>query len=78
MKKFRNEVWISDEDYDIIENIPAGRDMTKEEYDAFHRAIHKYYFDSLDDDYIALKFAAGLLVYTLISMFIGFTIGYMI
>jgi hypothetical protein len=78
MKKFRNEVWISDEDYDLLQGVGGGRKMTDEQLAAWNRTINTYYFDSLDDDYIGLKFAAGLLVYTLISMFVGFVIGYLI
>lgn len=32
MKKFRNRVWIPDEDYDIINTIVPGKRMTDEQY----------------------------------------------
>jgi hypothetical protein len=74
MKKFRGEVWITDEDYDIIEGIPADREMTKQEIEALHRAINKYYF-SYYDDYIGLKFGIGFLIYTFLCMLTGLFVG---
>jgi hypothetical protein len=77
MKKFRDRIWISDEDYDIIENIPAGRKMTEKESEVLRRVINQYYF-SYQDDYIGLKFTAGFLIYTFLLMFLGVLIGHWI
>ena len=43
MKKFRDTVWISDEDWDTIDGVPYGRKMTDKEHAAFTRAVNKFW-----------------------------------
>jgi hypothetical protein len=76
MKKFRDRVWISDEDYDLVMNIPYGRKMTAEEQAAFKRSVDKYWqsFRESAEREFTIIFVTWSLLCALAGVFMGYLI----